>query len=318
MKNDFPFKMPLSAFGCKYDAGMERGGHGFIGGAVNSLAESKACPTCEAPLKQCRDISYYYLNSSNKPKPIRTKKEIYIYHGTERATKRAKDSALYSYTSICNGEMFLGWMSGEKDQISSFWKLLKKSDKVKDGEDDSKLQCNLRIGRAKKRRGYLKCTMKLVTHGCEPETVHPLFYSEAYPSLRDDGLLIIVLQTPAIILCNELFRPVTTFESDNIFSDCSFKESISKQNDKEFSATSIIDGWSGIHRLPRVPDVAISEGSTFSFKLENSSIDDNAKRELENELAKIQASGIGERKNEGYGQILINPPFHRGEGKWRP
>jgi hypothetical protein len=314
--NHFPFKMPLSAFGCKYDAGTGRGGHGFIDGAVINFRNTKACSICKAPLKQCKDMSYYYLKYSDKPEPITTKKEIYIYHGTERTTRRAKDSALYSYTSICNGERFLGWITGNEKDLKNFWCLLKESDKVTNM--GSELKCNLRIGRAKKRRGYLECTMKIVTPDPElPETVHPLFYKEACPLLRNDGLLIIVLQTPAI-LYDKFFQPINTLEPLNIFSDSTFIDKVTRVNGYDFSTVTIIDGWSSVHKLPRTPDIAISAGSTFVFKLNTSSVDNNSDNNVIEELKKIQVKGIGERRNEGYGQILINPPFHRGDGKWQP
>ncbi|OQY97696.1 MAG: hypothetical protein B6D35_14355 [Candidatus Brocadia sp. UTAMX2] len=310
----FPFQMPLSAFGCKYDAGMGRGGHGFIDGALNSLAAGMTCPHCHAPLKQCRDTSYYYM-LSGKPKPITTKKEIYIYHGTERSTKRAKNAALYSYTSVRNGERFLGWLTGTQERIDCFWKRLRESARVS-VKNDSEIEANLRIGRAKKRRGYLRCTMKKIAPDADrEETLHPLFSREANPKLRSDNRLIIMLQTPAIVY-DRLFRPLTTLRPDEFFSESKLKDKVTEVNGRTFSATTVIDGWSGVHKLPRVPEIAVAAGSTFVFTLNTAAVDHEG--EALEELKKIQADGIGERKNEGYGQILINPPFHRGEGKWLP
>lgn len=323
-KSYFPFRMPFSVFTCKYYPGMGRGDHGYVDKAKQlTVSEKDNCfiNNCDAPLKQCKNVSFYYKKEGgDKPEAINIKREIYIYHGTERFTRTAKESALYSYSSVNEGERFLGWLTGKRDDLKEFWEKLNISQIYK--STDSSLACKLRIGRAKKRRGYLCCTLKFVdpkgeinTHN--GETGHPLLNPGPAPQLDDDNM-IIVFQTPAI-LYDSLFRPGGSLDIQDIFDDEYFRGKVTKV--KEFSNLIQIDGWSNIHKLPRRPDTAIAAGSTFVFKLNQSLIENEENRKKTLDLFEtIQKKGIGERKNEGFGQLLINPYFNRKSqgGVWWP
>jgi CRISPR-associated Csx10 family RAMP protein len=74
---------------------------------------------------------------------------------------------------------------------------------------------------------------------------------------------------------------------------------------KTFSSYHIVSGWHSGARLPKEDDVAISRGSTFLFRYNG-----NEREELVNGLKTLEEEGIGLRRNEGFGRLIICDPYH--------
>lgn len=64
-------------------------------------------------------------------------------------------------------------------------------------------------------------------------------------------------------------------------------------------------GWNSLWRVPKADDTAITMGSVFVFGLSQELNDD-----LLQVLLRMQRSGIGVRRREGFGQLLVANPFH--------
>jgi CRISPR-associated protein Csx10 len=64
------------------------------------------------------------------------------------------------------------------------------------------------------------------------------------------------------------------------------------------------DGWNNAWQMRRATRFGIAPGSCVTFKVDGSLTEDL--------LARIQARGIGERRGEGYGELLFNPPLLSG------
>ena len=74
---------------------------------------------------------------------------------------------------------------------------------------------------------------------------------------------------------------------------------------KIFSSYYIVSGWhSGAH-LPKEDDIAITKGSTFLFRYNG----DNLEKLIKG-LKTLEKEGIGLRRNEGFGRIVICDPYH--------
>ena len=69
------------------------------------------------------------------------------------------------------------------------------------------------------------------------------------------------------------------------------------------------ESWQRSWGLPRASMVYFKSGSVFLFKADDSAAwdEDRARRLIEN--------GLGERRTEGYGRVLLNPPFLCGDGE---
>lgn len=70
-----------------------------------------------------------------------------------------------------------------------------------------------------------------------------------------------------------------------------------------------ISGWSNIWRLPKKDDIAISKGSVFLYKSEKE-LNGNELSLLQDTLERLEADGIGKRRNEGFGKISVCDSFH--------
>ena len=71
------------------------------------------------------------------------------------------------------------------------------------------------------------------------------------------------------------------------------------------SGTRRVMGWNDLWRLPKRDDVAIAKGSVFLFGLARTLGDD-----LLPALLRMQTEGIGARRREGFGRLLVASPFH--------
>lgn len=71
-----------------------------------------------------------------------------------------------------------------------------------------------------------------------------------------------------------------------------------------FTAPTMVAGWSSAWGLPKPPALAAVTGSVYVFRTDNISAWHDA-------LTKIEAHGIGARREEGFGAVRVCDPFHR-------
>jgi CRISPR-associated protein Csx10 len=64
-------------------------------------------------------------------------------------------------------------------------------------------------------------------------------------------------------------------------------------------------GWNDLWRLPKPDDLAITMGSVFLFGVTAPLNDD-----LLDILLNIQNNGLGARRREGFGRVVVASPFH--------
>jgi len=73
----------------------------------------------------------------------------------------------------------------------------------------------------------------------------------------------------------------------------------------------VVSGWNTALKLPKEDEVAISKGSVFLFVTKPcETFADTEVQPLADILKQVEESGIGERKNEGFGNIRICDEFH--------
>jgi hypothetical protein len=74
-----------------------------------------------------------------------------------------------------------------------------------------------------------------------------------------------------------------------------------------YAATRRIAGFNGVPRLPRSEDIALAAGSTWRFSWTTD--DQEAIAGARDLLEKATAKGLGLRRGEGYGRILVDLPL---------
>jgi len=74
---------------------------------------------------------------------------------------------------------------------------------------------------------------------------------------------------------------------------------------RAFTSISMIAGWNSAHRLPKSRELVINRGSVFVFAAPEQDRDT-----LVSCLEQLEKAGIGERRAEGFGQLVVGHPFH--------
>lgn len=74
---------------------------------------------------------------------------------------------------------------------------------------------------------------------------------------------------------------------------------------RAFTTTRTIGGWNVLWQRPKPTGAAVAMGGVFVFQTERPLSEEDCKR-----LAHLQLDGIGERRNEGYGQVRVCDEFH--------
>jgi CRISPR-associated protein Csx10 len=74
---------------------------------------------------------------------------------------------------------------------------------------------------------------------------------------------------------------------------------------RAFTSTSLRAGWNSAHGLPKPRDPIIHRGSVFAFAAPAHERDG-----LVSCLRQLEQSGVGRRRDEGFGQVIVCHPFH--------
>jgi CRISPR-associated protein Csx10 len=67
-------------------------------------------------------------------------------------------------------------------------------------------------------------------------------------------------------------------------------------------------GWNAAHGLPRQDEWAVSRGSVYAYLFEGAQ---GTREALKVRLAGLQRDGVGARRNEGFGRVVVSDSFHR-------
>ena len=69
----------------------------------------------------------------------------------------------------------------------------------------------------------------------------------------------------------------------------------------------LLRGWNAAHGLPRQDEWLVARGSVYVYWLRGPA---EAREQLFEMLSSFAATGVGLRRNEGYGQVVVNDPIH--------
>ncbi|MDQ1326774.1 MAG: hypothetical protein QG641_54 [Candidatus Poribacteria bacterium] len=228
---------------------------------------------------------------------------------TQRTTKVAisrmrevsQDQMLYSVESIAREQNFIGLVTVSNESLSDdVEKYLKKADRIRLGGGTS--------------RGFGQILTQIDDYNIKDSAediesritnfnnkISEMTHLYAGGSLNlNGGYFAIDLISDAIILDNFL-------KSSSEVTGDYLKEMLGVRCDiklvKRFSQMDERSGWSFAWKLPKGKEQAIQKGSVFLFQCD--SIDS-----LYEPFSRLQASGIGQKREEGYGRIMICNPFH--------
>jgi CRISPR-associated protein Csx10 len=119
----------------------------------------------------------------------------------------------------------------------------------------------------------------------------------------------ITLQSDAII-SDAFMRPKAVLEGGDLIQALSIDSPddvshMSLQSVYASAGTRLIQSWNMASGYPKPDDMAIAMGSVFLFKVDQMSATD-----LAGPLAILEERGIGKRRSEGFGRLVVCDPFH--------
>ncbi len=280
---------PGDGFGCKVYKK-----HGVQWGTQNGDPEkctwqtrtgsSEMCE-CGNPVKGIRSGFYalYPEVEIFKPKQVA---EMHIQ--VDPQSNRVQEGQLFDYAALAPGQYFAGEL---RCANADAWEQFKACTGVEEEQAFS-----LWLGKGT-RRGYGKVSVWV--EKIAQDTPH----LSVYHLLKDrvpigDQEFTLTLLSDAIVR-DRWGRYFTGFTSEWLNDALGFAVEIA--DGRAYSSTTIIDGFNDQWRLPRRRAIALTAGSTVRLKVSGGLTEEKWKA-----LQKLECEGIGERRNEGHGQVAIN------------
>src|SRR5437588_10164803 len=95
-----------------------------------------------------------------------------------------------------------------------------------------------------------------------------------------------------------------------------FRAAVGFELTRRFSGIEWVFGWNPTAGLPKTPDLAVRAGAAFLFERRGTPLETEELAVLGRVMETIEATGIGERRAEGFGRVIFCDAFHwRGEYK---
>ena len=271
---------------------------------IDVLEKFTTCPytDCEHPLDRfpgfCRR-SRSQLGKASVSLGLRTRT------GIDRATGSAHQGILYSREFLQPGMTFWGTFTVPDEQADRFQAFIQKA-------NESGL---LRLGN-NRTRGFGRVTLAVTPASppsIEEQDIESLgqrirnfdakFREQAkqYDIKHPHALYLPITLTADAIVYDRLLRQRTGLDG-SVLNDLGIKGA-----ERIYCNSGVrrVMGWNDLWRVPKADDIAMTMGATFLFGLSHG-LDDALLHRLHN----LEGRGMGVRRREGFGRLLIASPFH--------
>jgi len=215
-------------------------------------------------------------------------KRLYFHHfRKDRIKGHSEERGIFYYEALSEGQEFFGTILGSQKDLEEFKNLF--GDRLP-----------AKLGRSKKAQ-YGNAEIEL------------LDIKELNPHIDVNSNQVVLTFISPAVLVNQFGFPEVSVK---VLS--SYLTEILEINEFEiencFARTEDVENYISVWKLKKPADKAFSCGSTFKITFKNSITD-----EIRDKIMKLAVCGIGERKNEGYGRVLINWPLSEKyyEEKWK-
>ncbi len=268
---------------------------------VRPLQSVKSC-TCDEPMDA---FDGFYRRDAFDGARIGTAKverSLRTRTGISRATGAVEQGILYSREVLQAGTPFWGTLTVPDAQAEGFYAFCQET-------NESGL---LRLGN-NRARGFGKVTLRLVEPESEdtPDALAQRIgvfdaalreQAQRYDIATPHALYVPITLTSDAIVFDSLLRYRRTLATDYL------EETWGLCNAEvvyQTNGTRRVMGWNELWRLPKPDDVALTMGSVFLLGF-SEALNDT----LVDGLLQMQTQGIGIRRREGFGRLVVANPFH--------
>lgn len=277
------------------------------------------CKVCNEPLEPyMKRYVYERKGRYHVAPPVATRRMTHV--GINRRRETAEQGLLYSVQSVAEGIQFVGYMtvpeSWDDNRVAEFKRLLGGITHlggeqtyglghveivVKELEDDSEdVPTRINELNAKLREVWSEYAS---TAGDAP-TVPEGDYLTI--DLFTPALLTTPDGTPTVQLTSEMLKVRAAELGCGNLPDLEavvYMDAAGNERPLILTAPLIVTGWSEAWGLPKPTALAAGAGSVFVFRTQDASTWYEA-------FARIEAHGIGTRREEGFGAVRVCDPFH--------
>jgi len=299
--------LPLTAWSCKHNPGFA--GHGVVDllwfrAAQQLLIEnSKAVamssnlrePTCLFNIcgKDIKTFRGYWNAQPDAPADIGVLRTETLHTGIDRTTGTVAERILYAVEAVeprfADGTPL--WFDGHLGLPKSVWprmeELFSKTSTLFLGHGRTRGQGEVQLKLTDKVRGNIFDGREKWDAACRQ------FIQQATGLQTTVFFFSIGLLSDAIVV-DPYLRYMA--EPDMQWPGVKRISSVMKKG--------VAIGWNQAHRLPKEDEITISRGSVFLYHY------DGEFGQIKEKLDSLESEGIGLRRNEGFGQIIISDPFH--------
>lgn len=310
----YPYPLPSTALECKTNNGFKNPrekGHGIIDTLLISITYQELknlgaefpvpltfkCQKCLEEQKSGRmeKVSGFYVRE-------RQYEKILPFKGSQtkvainRRKKSAEEEMLYSITSIVPRFIeYVGRIKGDEEKV------------------DTVLEAVRTVGIGGfTRKGYGKVEVRKIDISSEPLKERLEQFNEKLKLVWQDLLSIakgqgLPKEPLDIYFSIDLLSPTILIDEDGTPSLTPILNINGNMLKPIFSSVSsvFIGGWSDAWGLPKETQLGMQIGSTFVYKIGKETSG------LYETLENLEETSIGERTDEGYGEVIICHPFHK-------
>ncbi|HNZ26289.1 MAG TPA: RAMP superfamily CRISPR-associated protein [Spirochaetota bacterium] len=212
----------------------------------------------------------------------------------DEASQTTKDNALFTQQQIEKNSFFMGTIQ--------FKSANDKKEFIADFKDYLNGNYSFHIGRGGKAIRVKYVFEENNISAIDNIVLHNKSIKNLLNNKTDDSYFTITLLSD-VVLYDENLNQLDDISSDIIAGLINIdKSNVSIINKASFS--DIIQGFLGTAGLRKFTDIVIKKGSSYLFEYKGK-IED-----IVDKLIEIEKKGIGFKKNEGFGRILVNHPIH--------
>jgi CRISPR-associated protein Csx10 len=255
--------------------------------------------TCGAPLKN--QEGFYYTKDNMYNYRVYPAKVIRMHNVIKDDIQRPTEEVggVFSFEALEEELFFRGFICFYDETIRN---------KFKDVLFGTEEEIGLSLGRAR-HRGNGEATLKVLdfeSHYDIPRGLLKRDFDSRWRTFQENmkNHFTITLHSDAIV-ADRYLRYHTTLTGSLLAMELGVPPKAIKRL-KVFSLPIKIDGFSGIHGLPLESEVAIAKASAFLFEIKQLELLDDIKIGLQ----RLEEEGIGFRRNEGFGRLIVCDNYH--------